>query len=158
MVEPMETPGMSQSARHAMRATINRLVAACTDAEHTYANAAERVHDDHLRKVCERRRDRRVQITNRLAESLRAIGERPIDRGSLTGVIELAAARLAHFIDGQHDRDILHACERVDIATADAYTRALGSPIPDGMRTTLTAQRAEIVADGASAHAWRLHL
>jgi uncharacterized protein (TIGR02284 family) len=153
-----EAPGTSRSAGDALRATIEGLVAACADGARTYANASQRVRDDRLREYCERRRHRRVEQARELDQSLRAIGERPIHRGAIMGALERVATRLAQLIDGRHDRDVLDACEHVDSVAADAYARALETKMPEAMRAALADHRAEIAADGALAHTWRLQL
>jgi len=157
-MDPTEAPWMTVSARRALRTTIQRLVAACSEGARTYANASRRVRDDRLREYCERRRHRRVEQSRELEASLRSIGERPIRRGAVARAIELAAARLAQLIDGRQPGDVLRACEQVDGVAADVYARALEGAMPESMRAALTDHRAEIAADGTSAQLWRLQL
>lgn len=140
---------VTPASRRALLSTLNRCVAAASDAQKGYAIAAADAHAPELKSLFQHRSDERAAFVVALESAIAELGGTPTGHGTIQGTLHRTWLEARAFVAGAPDRAILVECERGERGGLPVFEIALWltrtSPdAPQGLRETIGAQVASI--------------
>lgn len=121
-------------------ATLNNLIATSRDGEEGFRTCADGVKSAELKQMFEQAARRCAQAASELQAKVRALGEDPERRGSVSGSLHRAWVDIKSTITGMDAAAVLAECERGEDVARKAYEYALGKDLPADVRSMVERQ------------------
>ncbi|PWT91928.1 MAG: hypothetical protein C5B54_04390 [Acidobacteria bacterium] len=101
--------------------SLNELVRVCKDTEEELKQAASKVHDESLQKMLLATARDRANWAQEIQAELRDMGVKPVDTGSLSGLLHRMWANMRYQLNLHNDEVVLRECQREEEAALKEY-------------------------------------
>jgi uncharacterized protein (TIGR02284 family) len=121
-------------------ATLNDLIETSRDGEEGFRTCADGVKSSQLKQMFQQAASRCAQAVSELQAQVRALGEDPETRGSVSGSLHRAWVDIKSTITGMDEAAVLAECERGEDVAIKAYEDALSKELPADVRSMIERQ------------------
>jgi len=142
-LNPMETITMKQND---LISVVEKLTETCRDGEKGYKDAAQNVKDPQLKAQFLRYSAERSTFVSELERELSRLGEPPKKEPSSVGATAHRAWMDLKAMVGGGDKTILASVEQGEDSAKEAYQKALQSPLPSELETTVRRQAQSVIS------------
>jgi uncharacterized protein (TIGR02284 family) len=124
----------------AMASTLNHLIRTCLDGQNGFEAAAKDVNDPNLQRLFESYAQQRTEFAAELQQELRRLGQEAEDSGHAAAALHRGLIDVKAAVSGKDEGTVISECERGEDVAVKAYETALGSSLPDELRTLVERQ------------------